>query len=370
MRSEIDLSENGETQPSTDKQVQQRVIEEMGHISSELAHDLRSPLQTIQNAIYLIQRNPENDQLYVMVKQSLQQATAILDNFREYYKGHILQRLQVDPVKVVELSFSDLEIPENIKVVKDYKESEPINIDPAKTALALRKLLQNAVEAMPDGGELSVKVLDEHDWVTIIIADTGSGIPDDLAEIIFTSGSLGRAKGVMLSQKNLASNLYDMLSMLMMYPEDRFLSVLPMHHTYECTCGRMCPLYAGSSVHYSRSLKTVVDDLQNVKATILLGVPLLYDKMFKRISKTINDDKVKSVVVPALRKITNVTEKFGLSGIKKKVFKDILFVYIIAFVFVLFFNSLIIQAFKIHSDSMEPQIIDNTWSKQQTTWAV
>jgi long-chain acyl-CoA synthetase len=66
--------------------------------------------------------------------------------------------------------------------------------------------------------------------------------PADLAEIIFTSGSLGRAKGVMLSQKNLASNLYDMLSMLMMYPEDRFLSVLPMHHTYECTCGMMCPL--------------------------------------------------------------------------------------------------------------------------------
>jgi long-chain acyl-CoA synthetase len=82
-------------------------------------------------------------------------------------------------------------------------------------------------------------------------------------------------------------------------------------------------LYAGSSVHYSRSLKTVVDDLQNVKATILLGVPLLYDKMFKRISKTISDDKVKSVIVPALRKITNVTEKFGLSGVKKKVFKEL-----------------------------------------------
>jgi long-chain acyl-CoA synthetase len=147
--------------------------------------------------------------------------------------------------------------------------------------------------------------------------------PDELAEIIFTSGSLGRAKGVMLSQKNLASNLFDMLSMLMMYPEDRFLSVLPMHHTYECTCGMMCPLYAGSSVHYSRSLKTVVDDLQNVKATILLGVPLLYDKMFKRISKTIEEDKVKSVIVPALRKITNVTEKFGLSGMKKKVFKEL-----------------------------------------------
>jgi len=147
--------------------------------------------------------------------------------------------------------------------------------------------------------------------------------PDDLAEIIFTSGSLGRAKGVMLSQKNLAANLHDMLSMLMMYPEDRFLSVLPIHHTYECTCGMMCPLFAGSSIHYARSLKTVVDDIQKVKATILLGVPLLYDKMFKRISKAISDDKVKSKVVPVLVKATNFIQSVGIKDIKKKLFAEI-----------------------------------------------
>lgn len=147
--------------------------------------------------------------------------------------------------------------------------------------------------------------------------------PEDLAEIIFTSGSLGRAKGVMLTQKNLAANLHDMLSMLMMYPEDRFLSVLPIHHTYECTCGMMCPLFAGSSIHYARSLKTVVDDIQKVKATILLGVPLLYDKMFKRISKAISDDKVKSKVVPVLVKATNFIQSVGIKDIKKKLFAEI-----------------------------------------------
>ncbi|MFC2139989.1 AMP-dependent synthetase/ligase [Bacteroidota bacterium] len=144
----------------------------------------------------------------------------------------------------------------------------------------------------------------------------------NMAEIIFTSGSLGRAKGVMLNQKNLAANLVDMVSMLMMYPEDRFLSVLPMHHTYECTCGMLCPLYTGGSIHYARSLKTIVDDIQKVKATILLGVPLLYDKMFKRITKTIADDKVKSKIVPPLVKLTNVISKVGLKDIKKKIFKE------------------------------------------------
>ena len=64
--------------------------------------------------------------------------------------------------------------------------------------------------------------------------------PDVMAEIIFTSGSLGRAKGVMLTQKNIASNLMAMTSMIKIVPEDRFLSVLPIHHKYECTCGLLC----------------------------------------------------------------------------------------------------------------------------------
>lgn len=147
--------------------------------------------------------------------------------------------------------------------------------------------------------------------------------PDDLAEIIFTSGSLGRAKGVMLSQRNLASNLVDMVSMILIDEKDRFLSVLPMHHTYECTCGMLCPLYSGASAHYARSLKTVVDDIQKVKATILLGVPLLYDKMFRRIIKGIKENKVKSVIVPPLVKLTNLFSYVGLKDLKKKIFSEL-----------------------------------------------
>ncbi|MFH0850236.1 MAG: histidine kinase dimerization/phospho-acceptor domain-containing protein, partial [Candidatus Bathyarchaeota archaeon] len=67
---------------------ERRLIEEMGQISSGLAHDLRSPLQTIQNALFLLERSPENPLFYEMIKLSLRQATDILDNFRDYYKGH------------------------------------------------------------------------------------------------------------------------------------------------------------------------------------------------------------------------------------------------------------------------------------------
>jgi long-chain acyl-CoA synthetase len=144
-----------------------------------------------------------------------------------------------------------------------------------------------------------------------------------MAVIIFTSGTLGRAKGVMLSQQNLTANLIAMTSMMAIRPQDRFLSVLPIHHTYECTCGFLCPVYMGSSVHYARSLKTVVDDLQQVQATMLLGVPLLFDKMFKRIYHAIKEKRITSIIVPPLIKLTDVAARFGWKSAKKAVFSEI-----------------------------------------------
>lgn len=143
------------------------------------------------------------------------------------------------------------------------------------------------------------------------------------AEIIFTSGSLGRAKGVMLSQQNIASNLVSMRSYLLIAPEDKFLSVLPIHHTYECTCGFLCPLYSGASVHYARSLKTITDDMQKVKPTIMLGVPLLYEKMFRRIYKSINADKKKAKIIRPLIKITDWASMIGWKSLKPKIFKEL-----------------------------------------------
>ncbi|MFZ1289134.1 MAG: AMP-binding protein [Melioribacteraceae bacterium] len=191
-----------------------------------------------------------------------------------------------------------------------------------KNVLKKLRIFINMDQADPNGKYLSMKNLIDSQIIgdTTILPNIN---PEDLAEIIFTSGSLGRAKGVMLSQKNLAANLVDMLSMLMMYPEDRFLSVLPIHHTYECTCGMLCPLYAGSSIHYARSLKTVAEDMQKVKATIVLGVPLLFDKMFKKVMKVINEDKKKSFLVPKLIKLTNFTQKIGVKDLKKKIFKEL-----------------------------------------------
>jgi long-chain acyl-CoA synthetase len=169
-----------------------------------------------------------------------------------------------------------------------------------------------------------------YSMIELINRSTGSAVedlpsinPNQLAEVIFTSGSLGRAKGVMLSQRNLASNLMAMVKVVNINHTDRFLSILPMHHSYECTCGMLCPLYRGGSAHYARSLKTVVEDLQTSHATILLGVPLLYDKMFKRIYKSIQEKKVAALLIRPLIRTTDALQKVGWKNAKKVVFKEI-----------------------------------------------
>jgi long-chain acyl-CoA synthetase len=147
--------------------------------------------------------------------------------------------------------------------------------------------------------------------------------PDEMCEIIFTSGSLGRAKGVMLSQKNISINLMDMIGFVKMYSEDRFLSVLPIHHKYECTCGMLCPLYIGASVHYARSLRTIVDDMMKVKATVFLAVPLLFDKMFKKIYKGLKEKKAISFLVSPMVIVSDFLEKVGWKNSKKVIFSEI-----------------------------------------------
>lgn len=147
--------------------------------------------------------------------------------------------------------------------------------------------------------------------------------PEKMSIIVFTSGSLGRAKGVMLSQKNIATDLTGMVQMIRLYPEDRFLSVLPIHHTYECTCGFLCPLYKGGSVWFARSLKTILEDLKQSRATILLGVPLLYEKMYNNIRKGMKEKAVTRILVPPMLVTATFLKKVGWNNAPRTLFKSL-----------------------------------------------
>jgi long-chain acyl-CoA synthetase len=115
--------------------------------------------------------------------------------------------------------------------------------------------------------------------------------PDDLAVVLFTSGTTGQAKGVMLSHSNLLHNVEGIERIIPYGPRDRLLSVLPLHHTFEFTAGFLAPMRGGASVAYARSLKSseLREDLASSDATILLGVPLLYEKLLAAIHRGIAD---------------------------------------------------------------------------------
>ncbi|HUV53694.1 MAG TPA: HAMP domain-containing sensor histidine kinase [Candidatus Krumholzibacteriaceae bacterium] len=167
------------------EEFERRLLEEMGDISSELAHDLRSPLQTIQNAIFLLERSPENPMFYTMIRESLKQTTQILDSFRDFYKGHLLKMVDADIVKAYELGISELEVPDDVELTLEADEIERFRMDPVKVALVFRKLIKNAVEAMPGGGVVRVGIEDRGDHVEVRISDTGSGIPEEVVKVIY-----------------------------------------------------------------------------------------------------------------------------------------------------------------------------------------
>lgn len=111
---------------------------------------------------------------------------------------------------------------------------------------------------------------------------------DDVASLIFTSGTTGKSKGVMLTHGNLLANAQGMLNRIeILSGRDRFLSVLPMSHCYECTCGFIAPLLAGASVYFARGIapREIISDLERSRATFLLGVPLLYEKIVSGIDR-------------------------------------------------------------------------------------
>lgn len=109
--------------------------------------------------------------------------------------------------------------------------------------------------------------------------------------LLFTSGTTAKSKAVMLSQKNICANLEGMCKMVYIDPSDVFLSVLPIHHTYECTCGFLCQIYRGSTIAQCEGLRYITQNMKESKATVILAVPLMLEMFHRAIMKKAKADK-------------------------------------------------------------------------------
>ncbi len=148
---------------------------------------------------------------------------------------------------------------------------------------------------------------------------------EDIAAIIFTSGTTGVPKGVMLTHWNIVSDCMA-CSMAVDIGQERFLSVLPMHHTFECTAGFLLPIYCGCHITYARSLKSryIMEDLRSCRATVMLGVPLLFQKMKEGIERAVEKaPTARRLMFKTMWKMVLAAERAGNPHLGKVLFRSV-----------------------------------------------
>ena len=141
-------------------------------------------------------------------------------------------------------------------------------------------LMDDFEKLNPAAGRIDVKIL-----------------PEDLAAILYTSGTTGVPKGVMLTHRNLTSNVASTIQFFPVGPGDNFLSVLPLHHTFESTVGMLCLTCLGAKITYAESLKShnILQNMQETGVTHMLGVPLLYQLFYAGIQREVEEKKLRKV---------------------------------------------------------------------------
>ncbi|MCZ8251430.1 MAG: AMP-binding protein [Hylemonella sp.] len=136
-----------------------------------------------------------------------------------------------------------------------------------------------------------VRLIGLSDWLGAAQADVALAPPpgpEDLAAIVYTSGTTGKPKGVMLTHRNVISNVQAVLARIQPLESDVFLSFLPLSHTFERTAGYYLPIAAGSCVAYARSVAQLGEDLQTVRPTVLISVPRIYERVHAKLLETLS----------------------------------------------------------------------------------
>jgi long-chain acyl-CoA synthetase len=143
----------------------------------------------------------------------------------------------------------------------------------------------------------------------------------DLLAILFTSGTMGNSKGVMLSHENVAVNITDAVQWVDLGREDRFLSVLPLHHCYECTDGFLIAIYRGAQISFAENLRRVAENIAETKTTAVLGVPLLWHAVYKKIEAGLAERGIWKV--SAAKKIARYSELLFSTDIRRGIFSEL-----------------------------------------------
>ena len=146
--------------------------------------------------------------------------------------------------------------------------------------------------------------------------------PEEMTILLFTSGTTSKSKAVMLCQRNICKNLMSMFSMLYIDRNDMFFSVLPLHHTYECTCGFLGQVYRGTTIAICSGLRYITTEIKEAKPSCILMVPVMLEMFYKNIMKNINSDPKKAKKFNTGLKLSKFLMKLHID-VRKKLFAQI-----------------------------------------------
>ena len=166
----------------------------------------------------------------------------------------------------------------------------------AMPALRLVVVIRREARDAPTAGMVPILSLEQ--W----LADSQDGLPDasgsapdanDLAALVYTSGTTGKPKGVMLTHDNVVSNVKAAMERMAPQSSDVFLSFLPLSHTFERTAGYYLPIAAACCVAFSRSVKQLPEDMKVIRPTVLVSVPRIYERVFAALQTALSSSSVK-----------------------------------------------------------------------------
>lgn len=147
--------------------------------------------------------------------------------------------------------------------------------------------------------------------------------PSALSMLIFTSGTTDMAKGVMLSHKNICFDITSVLSTVHVGSEDVSLSILPLHHTYECSLGFLAIMYSGGALAFNEGLRHIARNFKEIKPTIMFTVPLLLENMYKKIWEQAQKKKGLKLKLRFALFLSGVLFNAFKIDIRRKLFKQI-----------------------------------------------
>jgi long-chain acyl-CoA synthetase len=147
--------------------------------------------------------------------------------------------------------------------------------------------------------------------------------PDNMCTLLYTSGTTDLAKGVMLSHGNICTNLTSVCSTVLINESDLSLSILPLHHTYECTLGFFAMIYNGGSIAFNEGLKHIADNFKQASPTVMITVPLILENMYKKIMNHTGKTAFSRFKFNAALVLTNLLFTFFKVDIRKRVFRPV-----------------------------------------------